>query len=90
MILFEVMTGRVPFPPGKALYEWMHQIVHEDPPRPRTLRSTVNPELEAIILKALSKNPAARYASMLEFAEDINRYLNGDPVKARKHTFPIS
>ena len=87
VILFEVMTGRVPFPPGRALFEWMHQIVHEDPPRPRTLRSAINPEMEAIILKALAKNPAARYASMLEFAEDINRYLNGDPVKARKHTF---
>ncbi len=79
VILFEVMTGRVPFPPGKALYEWMHQIVHEDPPRPRTLRSTVNPEMEAIILKALSKNPAARYASMLEFskqqAEEVSNFL---------------
>ena len=52
----------------------------------RKLAQQLNGDLDNIILKALQKNPHRRYASVIQFAEDIDRYLNGQPVIARKDT----
>jgi serine/threonine-protein kinase len=58
------------------------EILQVDPLRIRTIDPQVPPDLEAIALKALSKDPGERYANGDEFADDLGRYLAGLPVKA--------
>jgi len=81
-ILYEMLTGSVPHD-GSTPVEVYHRIVDETPRPPRAMRADVPAELEAVALKALEKEPADRYASAGEFAEDIDRYLAGEPVVAR-------
>ncbi|MEZ6081313.1 MAG: serine/threonine-protein kinase [Pirellulaceae bacterium] len=73
VILFELLTGRLPFT-GSILTVYS-QIVVEAPPRPSCIRSGIDPELEAICLKAMAKDPRERFESMAEFAESLNGFL---------------
>ncbi len=80
--LYELLAGRLPF----AASSWDHyRLLHENEPVPR-LR-TVNPrvprDLEAICLKCLEKDPKRRYATCQELGDDLRRFLDGEPVKAR-------
>jgi hypothetical protein len=59
------------------------QVLQEDPPAPRRVDAGIPRDLEAICLKAMAKDPGRRYASATKFAEDIGRFLNGEPVLAR-------
>jgi len=77
-ILYEMLAGRPPHG-GKTVAEVYAKVLHEDPVRP----STSDPELEAIALKALEKEPVRRYASAGAFADDLGRFLAGEPVTAR-------
>src|SRR5215831_5252298 len=85
-ILYEVLSGRTPHV-GETLVEIYKKILQDDPVRVRSLSLQTPPELEAIALKALSKDPAGRYASGDEFADDLGRYLAGQPVKAKPPSF---
>jgi serine/threonine-protein kinase len=60
VILFEMVTGRLPFP-GEIPVEVMYRQVHEPVPCPRDLNRAISPELEAVILRALAKDPGQRY-----------------------------
>jgi hypothetical protein len=82
-VFYEVITGRPPFL-GKTVFELLSQLVDRkiEPPRPQTLNSTVPAELEAICLRALAYEPGQRYASCGELAEDLERFLAGEPVTA--------
>ncbi|MFZ5832240.1 MAG: protein kinase domain-containing protein [Planctomycetota bacterium] len=73
VVLYELLTGRRAF--VGALAEVIEQILGTDPQRPSEIRADVDPALEAICLKALSKDPARRYRSMKAFAEDLSKYL---------------
>jgi len=61
----------------------LEQGPRERPQRPRTLNADVDPDLEAICLKALEKSPTARYPSAAALADDLERYLAREPVAAR-------
>lgn len=74
VILYELLTGRVPFRGG--LGEVMAMILTENPTPPRTLRQGIDPRLESICLKALAKKPAERFATMNEFADALADYLS--------------
>ena len=63
------------------------QTAPQDGPDPQRLRRRLAGDLDTIVLKALSKEPARRYASVDQFSEDIRRHLSGLPVMARKDTF---
>src|SRR5262249_4000766 len=61
----------------------IHQLLHEDPRPPRRLNDRIPRDLDTICLKALAKQPSRRYATAAEMAEDLRRYLRGEPCRAR-------
>jgi tetratricopeptide (TPR) repeat protein len=88
LTLYELLTLRPAFVAGDraALFE---QILHADPPRPRTLDPHVPRDLEAVILKAIAKEPAERYPTAQEMADDLRRFLDDMPIHARRSTVTL-
>lgn len=80
-VLFEWLTGQPPFQGPPELQLFLHQT--QPPPRLRSLNKTVSPDLEAITLKCLQKDPACRYPGMAYLAEDLRRFQAREPVLAR-------
>jgi serine/threonine protein kinase len=81
-ILYEILTGRPPHQ-GEVTMELYKRIVEDSPVSPSRVRPGIALEAEAIALKALSKEPGRRYPTAREFADDLGRYLSGEPVQAR-------
>lgn len=75
-VLFELVTGEPPFT-GDSPIAVAHQHVHEDPRRPSSIRSEIAPELDSVIMMAMSKNPANRYQTAGEFRADLIKVLAG-------------
>jgi WD40 repeat protein/tRNA A-37 threonylcarbamoyl transferase component Bud32 len=82
VMLYELLTGQPPFQ-GKSALEVLKAVTSAEPVRPRRLRPGVPRDLEAIVLKCLEKEPGRRYPLALELAEDLRRFLDDKPVKAR-------
>jgi eukaryotic-like serine/threonine-protein kinase len=80
-LLYELLTGTPPFT-GDSAVAVAYQHVREDPIPPSRVNADVSPAIDAIVLKAMAKNPANRYQSAAEMREDIERALNGVPVRA--------
>lgn len=81
-ILYHVLTGRPPFQ-GATLETVLMQVRERDPLPPRSLAPGIPRDLETICLRALAREPARRYPSAREFGEDVQRFLEGKPVRAR-------
>jgi eukaryotic-like serine/threonine-protein kinase len=80
-LLYELLTGTPPFT-GDSAVAVAYQHVREDPIPPSRVNPDVSPAIDAIVLKAMAKNPANRYQSAAEMREDIERALSGVPVQA--------
>jgi formylglycine-generating enzyme required for sulfatase activity/dienelactone hydrolase len=86
VMLYEMLTGRLPFV-GSSAAAMLFEVVHSEPKKPREIHAEIDPELERIVLKALSKKREARYASATEFARDLCSFQSGlDPLVLAKTT----
>ena len=84
VILFELLTGRRPFATaGESVFDLERAVLEHDAPRPSSLVRGLDRDLDAIVLKALRKEPQHRYASAGALADDLARYHDGRPVAAR-------
>jgi tetratricopeptide (TPR) repeat protein/tRNA A-37 threonylcarbamoyl transferase component Bud32 len=81
-ILYRLLTGRPPFAAATP-HETLYQVIAADPPSPSDLVPKLPKDLVTITLKCLRKDPARRYASADELADDLNRFLAGEPIRAR-------
>lgn len=90
VVLYQLLSGRLPYlptGPGKRLD---HNPLRADPPPPsavvqeRAIAQALRGDLDTIVLKALKEREADRYASMQALAEDLSRFLKGEPVLARR------
>ncbi len=81
VMLYQLLTGELPFRGNKAML--LHQVLHEEPLRPRALNDKIPRDLETIALKAMAKEPGRRYGSAKGMAEDLRRWSAGEPIHAR-------
>ena len=82
VILFEMLVGRPPFQ-APTPYETMRQVLNQDPLPPSRLQAETPRDLETVCLKCLDKRIEHRYASATELAEDLRRFLAGEPIMAK-------
>jgi serine/threonine protein kinase len=83
--LYELLALR-PAIVGDDRQELLRQIAFEEPPPPRRVNKAVPAELETIVLKAMEKNPFERYATAKELADDLDRFLKDEPIRAKRPT----
>ncbi len=84
VILFRLLTGELPFRGSAPMI--LHQKQKDDPPSLRRLNGRIPRDLDTICLKCLERDPRKRYATAREFADDLGRWLCGEPIRARAIT----
>ena len=87
VVLYEMITGEKPFP-GQNITTVIYKIVNEEPTAPRDIDSSIHPGLNDIIMKALAKEPAARYQSCRELFEDLRNYRSLSSASNPNATLP--
>lgn len=89
VVLYELLSGRLPYRfQSRMPHEVAHAICEQTPERPSTARhKRLHGDLDNIVLMAMRKEPERRYGTAQQFAEDIQRHLDGRPVRARHDTF---
>jgi WD40 repeat protein/serine/threonine protein kinase len=83
LTLYELLTLRPAFPETDR-NKLLQQVMHEEPPRPRRLNPQVPADLETIVLKATAHDAPERYQTPGEFAEDLARFIDLRPIRARR------
>jgi WD40 repeat protein/serine/threonine protein kinase len=81
VLLYELLTGELPFRGNARMI--MHQVLHDEPRPPRSLNDRVPRDLETVCLKAMAKEPNRRYATARDLADDLRRFRDGEPIRAR-------
>jgi serine/threonine protein kinase/WD40 repeat protein len=86
LTLYELILLRPAFPSRDRaqLLKWVQE---REPERPRAVDPDIPSDLETIVLKAIAKNPAQRYQTAESMGEDLRRFLNGEPIQARRTSF---
>jgi WD40 repeat protein/serine/threonine protein kinase len=83
LTLYELLVCRAAFDETDR-NKLIHQVTHEEPPRPRKINPTVPRDLETILLKAIEREPARRYPTARAFADDLVRFVEDKPIQARQ------
>jgi tRNA A-37 threonylcarbamoyl transferase component Bud32 len=81
VVLYQLLTGELPFRGTQRML--LHQVLHDEPRSPRSLNDHIPRNLETICLKAMAKEPGRRYATARDLADDLRRWLKGEPIRAR-------
>jgi serine/threonine protein kinase/Tfp pilus assembly protein PilF len=81
-VLYHALTSRAPFD-GNSPAEIMMAVLADDPTSPRRLNPRVHTDVETIVMKALDKDPERRYDTAKALADDLGRWLDGEPISAR-------
>jgi serine/threonine protein kinase len=82
-ILYEALTGQPPYNAPTA-WETLHKVCKEELVPPRMLRPEIQDDLQAVILQCMEKDPEGRYATAKDLADDLDRWLCGDPVSVQR------
>src|SRR5260370_17721597 len=82
-VLYKQLTGHPPFA-GGTTFEPVRLLLDTEPRKPRLLNPKVDRDLATICLKCLEKDPQRRYSSALALAEDLERWLKHQPIRARR------
>jgi WD40 repeat protein/serine/threonine protein kinase/tetratricopeptide (TPR) repeat protein len=83
LTLYELATLRPAFDETQKK-KLIHQILHDEPPRPRKINPAIPRDLETIVLKASARHPTHRYQTASEVAEDLTRFVEDRPIRARR------
>jgi serine/threonine-protein kinase len=86
VILYRLLAGRLPYDDSGGYLQILRRINEDEPLRPRTADPSLDRELEALLMKALARDPLGRYATAGELARDLANYLHGEPLMARPPT----
>src|SRR5262249_30090556 len=84
--LYELLTLR-PIFDGADRQNLSHRVLHDEPRALRAVDPSIPVELETVVLKAVAKVPAERYATARDLADDLHRFLRYEPIRARRATF---
>jgi predicted Ser/Thr protein kinase len=84
VILYQMLTSKLPYEVGGNIRDVLDRIMRAEPTRPRTLRREIDDEVETIVLKCLQKERERRYQTAGEVARDVERYLRGEPIDAKR------
>jgi WD40 repeat protein/predicted Ser/Thr protein kinase len=84
VILFQMLTGKFPYEVTGNMRDVLDRIIQAPPVPPRRLSKHIDDEVETIVLRCLAKEREQRYQSAGELARDIQHYLKGDPIEAKR------
>lgn len=84
VILYQLLTGKFPYSVVGNMRDVLDNILRAEPARPSTVGRRVNAEIETIVLKCLAKDRQRRYQSAGDVARDLERFLAGEPIEAKR------
>ncbi|MFO0839894.1 MAG: serine/threonine-protein kinase [Phycisphaerae bacterium] len=87
VMLYHALTGEFPYRVSGEPRAVLEDIAHKTPARPRSVNPAIDDEIETVVLKCLAKEPERRYQSAAALADDLRRYMTGEPIEAKRDSF---